>query len=406
MRYIAKFNLLLALLPFISGCVYEFDPTNIDVPGEDGKMLVIEGDIIAGGITQVSVSYTTKVLDYEESWVWIQGVSVWVENEAGEIWGSAPPEGVQDTSSYRVIPPYLYQIHKIDTRGLPLDAKYRLCVSIPGRGEYMSSFSPVIVTPPIDSITWSVSPDSLQAFLEVTTHDNRQQPGYYRWFYRENWDNSPDIIPNIRYNHNLNLMERYTEEQKQMMQHCLGESYSSGILVASTEKLDKNHLNKQRIMEISSQDKRVKGLYCITVIQTAMDKQGYAYWESIRKNTTGMGGLFDPQPSEINGNITSLANPDETVIGYINVCTASVGRRFIDWEKTDIYDRKGCMNMVMYPEAEWRILYENGKVPVYYGMTESGFEDMGIAAWVDKKCVETGDCFVAPPFWPKLKNVE
>jgi len=395
-----KFILLL-LLPIIYGCVYEFEPTDVQVPGADGKMLVIEGDIIAGGITQVSVSYTTKALEYDYIWDWLKGVSVWVENEAGEIWGSAPPEDVQDTSSYKLVTPYLYQIHKIDTRELPLDAKYRLCVSVPDKGEYMSSFKPVMATPPIDSITWSVSPDSLQAFLEVTTHDDRQQSGYYRWFYRENWENSPDLIPNIRYNYNLNLMERYSEEQKQMMQGCLGESYSSQILVASTEKLGKNHLNRQRIAGIGSNDKRVKGLYCITVIQTAMDKEGYAYWESIRKNTTGMGGLFDPQPSEINGNITSVTNPGETVIGYINVCTASVGRRFIDWEKTGIYDKKGCMNKVMYPQQEWRILYESGKRPVYYGMTESGYEDTGIAAWVDEKCVTVGECFRKPPFWPE-----
>jgi hypothetical protein len=47
MRYTGAYKFLLAVLPFICSCVYEFEPTDVPVPGEEGMMLVVEGDIIA-----------------------------------------------------------------------------------------------------------------------------------------------------------------------------------------------------------------------------------------------------------------------------------------------------------------------------------------------------------------------
>jgi hypothetical protein len=157
---------------------------------------------------------------------------------------------------------------------------------------------------------------------------------------------------------------------------------------------------KQRVAAIDSYDKRVKGMYCISVAQMSLDEEGYAYWESMKKNTTGMGGLFDPQPSEVNGNISSVTNSGETVIGYINVCTLQYGRLFVDWEKVGIYDKRGCSNVITYPMDQWRTAYAAGKRPVYYGMTESGGRDMSIAGWVDESCVRIGQCVGKPSFWP------
>lgn len=400
MRYTGMFKFLFAVLPLLCSCVYEFDPADVPVPGEDGMMLVVEGDIIAGGITQVSLSYTTEMFDYEYPWEWIQGASVWVENEAGEVWGAAPPDNFADTSGYRVQSPYGYLKHRIDTRDLPLDGKYRLCISIPDRGEYVSSFKPVQITPPIDSVTCSVSSDSLQAFLEVTSHGSAQETGRYKWIFRENWNNSPDIVPDIQYVYNGDFMADYTQSQKEAMMNCFGEAYSSGIIIASTEDLSENLVYRQRVAAIDSYDKKVKGMYCISVVQMSLDEEGYAYWESMKKNTTGMGGLFDPQPSEVNGNISSVINPGETVIGYINVCTLQYGRLFVDWDKVDIYDRGGCWNVIMYPMDQWRTAYAAGKRPVYYGMTESGGKDMSIAGWVDERCVKIEQCVGKPSFWP------
>ena len=49
----------------------------------------------------------------------------------------------------------------------------------------------------------------------------------------------------------------------------------------------------------------------------------------LKKNTESLGTIFDPQPSAIKGNVHSVSDPNEMVIGYINATTAQEQRIFI-----------------------------------------------------------------------------
>jgi hypothetical protein len=51
--------------------------------------------------------------------------------------------------------------------------------------------------------------------------------------------------------------------------------------------------------------------------------------EQMKKNTEALGTIFDPQPSALRGNIHSLSDPTETVIGYITTTTMRQQRIFI-----------------------------------------------------------------------------
>ena len=67
---------------------------------------------------------------------------------------------------------------------LPLAAKYRLAITTAG-GSYQSEFVPVISTPPIDSVGYTVSNGNVNIY--VNTHDPTNQATYYRWDYQETW---------------------------------------------------------------------------------------------------------------------------------------------------------------------------------------------------------------------------
>jgi hypothetical protein len=49
----------------------------------------------------------------------------------------------------------------------------------------------------------------------------------------------------------------------------------------------------------------------------------------MQKNTEDIGGIFDPQPSELTGNIQCISDPSETVIGFISCGVVREKRFFI-----------------------------------------------------------------------------
>ena len=49
----------------------------------------------------------------------------------------------------------------------------------------------------------------------------------------------------------------------------------------------------------------------------------------MKKNTESLGTIFDPLPSALKGNIRSLSNPSEVVIGYVNATTVQQKRMFV-----------------------------------------------------------------------------
>ena len=126
-----KFSRILAVVAAVltlGGCVYEFIPDRGELEMEDINVVVIEGDIVAGGITSVRVGYSLPLQDglwgsglgddpsssyYDplagsyDSWK----ASVWVESENGEIWGGETSELGEYT---------------IDTRELDLSGSYKI----------------------------------------------------------------------------------------------------------------------------------------------------------------------------------------------------------------------------------------------------------------------------------------
>ena len=68
-------------------------------------------------------------------------------------------------------------------------------IAIPGMGEYVSEFKRVMVSPPIDEITWSRSDDGTYINIEVTTHNMNTDKLYCKWNFYENWESNSVYTP-------------------------------------------------------------------------------------------------------------------------------------------------------------------------------------------------------------------
>ena len=385
MSIFKSFLALISVCALAGSCVYDYEPKDARVQGLDKPLVVIDGDIIVGGITKVKVSLTEPLA--EDAAVLPLGATVWVESQSGEIIPGLPVE--TDTNTF-----------EINTTGLQTTGRYRLGVSIPDRGEYISQFGDVMISPPIDEITWSISPDSTYANIEVTTHNSEAEKLYCKWNYAENWESDAVHIPYLDFNPNTSILRDLTPDETAERAYCFSEAVSTDICIAGTEKLAENIISKSVIRRIANTDMRARGLYAITVSQKALDKEAFLYWETLNKNIGSTGGIFSAQPSEHRGNITSLTSPEEVVIGYISVSTQTQMRAFIDW-KTMKFFKAECIFHILKESSEdlykdLKNYFYNGYRPVF---RQKELGELYLSALKCTDCRSYSNS-TRPDFWP------
>ena len=136
--------------------------------------------------------------------------------------------------------------------------------------------------------------------------------------------------------------------------------------------------------------------------QVALSENAYRFMEKMKKNTEELGSIFDPQPSELQGNIHCVTNPSEIVIGFVEVSEEKRKRIFI--KRSEVPDwgySPGCSTVEIDNILDSIKKYGSGRLPTIAGKT-SPFGAILTFYAADPGCV---DCTlsgtnVKPPFWP------
>lgn len=381
------FTLSLVTGTLAVSCVYDFIPTGIE---NDVNIIVIEGDIIAGDHSYFRISNTVP-LSSTTPVKYITQATVWVESESGEIISAAYDSNTAGT-------------FVANTMGLDLNKKYKLCVDVAKRGSYQSIYMPVLQTPQIDSITYSIGDNRSSVQLQVTTHNDHSDQKHYKWTYHEDWEFKVAYIPYIRYNLEKDIAETIPVEEIGVNYYCWERDSSTGIFIASTEKLSKNLVYKQPLNTIYSADRRVSYIYSILVSQISLSPQAYIYWETLKKNTEETGGIFAPQPSEMRGNLESITRPGEPVLGYISASTQTTKRIFLYDEKIRVYKAStACPSDTLLHYEGGANLWKNAAENGAYEILDYVDGNPRIGVWVSAQCtncVKAGGSKRKPIFWP------
>ncbi|MBS1604310.1 MAG: DUF4249 family protein, partial [Bacteroidetes bacterium] len=69
--------------------------------------------------------------------------------------------------------------------------------------------------------------------------------------------------------------------------------------------------------------------YSMLATQYVLSADAYKYWQIMQKNTQNLGSLFDPQPSQLQGNYHCISQPTTPVIGYLSASPLQQLRLFI-----------------------------------------------------------------------------
>jgi len=211
--------------------------------------------------------------------------------------------------------------------------QYRLHIRTTDGKQYTSDYTPVKYTPLIDSITWQRENDGLR--LYTNGRDPQNDTKYYQWKYEETWE--------IHSTYNNKLMYftdpvttiptavayKYPDKSDDTtIYKCWNTLNSSAIILGSTEKLTSDVVYLP-VQYIEPHSEKLSVLYSINLRQYAISKDDYLFLQKMKKNTEQLGTPFDPQPSEISGNIHCLTDPNETVIGYVEITQEQLKRIFI-----------------------------------------------------------------------------
>ncbi len=301
--------MLLIVIAFV-GCKKPYDPPAIASPA---SYLVVEGVINAGNDSTIIKLSRTVNLSSKVATNPLSGASISVISDQN----SSYP--LTETKAGTYMSP-----------GLNLNnaRTYRLNITTPDGKIYQSDFVTVLNSPPIDTIGYTVTKSDSSHGIQIFsgTHDPTNKAKYFRYDYQETWIFHSLYDSNYKSNGDTVLARDLVNDE---IYKCWRSDTSSNIVLTSSAKLTQSVISNNPITFISYDSEKIGDEYSILVKQYALTSDAYKFWTNLKKNTEQLGSIFDALPSQINGNIHSITNPTEPVIGYISVGSVSTKRVFI-----------------------------------------------------------------------------
>jgi hypothetical protein len=192
---------------------------------------------------------------------------------------------------------------------------------------YQSDMVPAKNSPPIDSVYYKIQNNGVEIYTD--THDPANNTKYYRWDYVGTFQ-FHSAFQSVSYLQTTpvdSIMPRTADQQVYI---CWRNDTSSTVLINTSAKLAKDVIEQNPIAFVPSTAEELESRYSILVKQYALTADAYNYYTQLKKNTEQLGGLFDPQPSQLTGNFHCISNPSEPVLGYITAGVSAQTRIYID----------------------------------------------------------------------------
>jgi hypothetical protein len=304
-RFIERYSpvLLVALLC----CV---DPYNISQVSYDAS-LVIDGYVTTDiKPQQVTISRAAHIGD--QSFIPEKGATVSIKTGKGEKY------------SLTEAAPGVYR--SIAFAGI-VGEKYTLSITTSDGKEYGSSEVELKDNPPISQVYAAYSKEFLNGDgaieIYLDTEDPQKKTRYYRWDYKETFEIKNPFPSSFVWVGGNDVIFRDLP-----VDHCWGQDSSKNVTVKTTTGLDADKITKATIRIIPAFSSIMRIKYSILVKQYALSQEGYAYWKSLADVNQSQGSLYDHQPGNVQGNVSSLSNPDDIVLGYFDAGKVTEKREF------------------------------------------------------------------------------
>jgi hypothetical protein len=298
---------LFVLLLSQGGCIESFSPPETI---STDKFLVVDGFLNASNDTSVIELRHSQNTNNNEAYTVESGAELTVESDGGALY-SFTEEG----EGRYILPP----VHVATTD------KYRLRIRRVSGKEYLSEYVNVSVTPPIDSINYRFDAGRNAMVIRVNSHDKTGQTRFYRWKYEETYQYRAPYYSLLVYD----PIEEYFESRREDINLCWASKKSNSIILGSTVKLTSDVIKDLPVNVVGISTNKLFIKYSILVKQYGLSKEEFEYWTSLSKTTQGTGSLFDPQPSQVTGNVRNVKDSKELVFGFFSVAKEEKMRIFM-----------------------------------------------------------------------------
>jgi hypothetical protein len=303
-KMIRPFGLIFLIMIISFSCYDSYQPPGVN---SNTSYLVVDAFVnTTDGTAIVKLSHTIP-LSSNDTLDQVNAAAVALEDESGNSYVlNFEGDG-------------LYQAKGLDVSSL---GKSRLVISFEGK-KYQSDFVAAQNTPPIDTVGWAIDRNYLN--INVSTHNAAGSSRFYRWKYTETWEyTSKYLTPYIVKNDSV-----WVRTKEENMARCWRSENDKKITIYNTAYLSDDVVSNFTVQKIPSNSIKLSSRYTILVQQQTLTKEAYAYWENVKKTTESLGGLYDPLPGAVPGNIHSVTDPSERVIGYFSIGSVSAKRIYI-----------------------------------------------------------------------------
>lgn len=372
-------SFVLPALVVLIACKKPYEPPVIKA---ETNFLVVDGSISCGNnaVTTITLSRTTRLSD---SILFVPELNAAVSIE-------------QEQGSNFIVAEQGNGIYSTQPLNLDPNHKYRLKIRTYNNKEYVSEYVAGKISPAIDSLTWKQKGD---VTVSVNTHDPSNNTRYYRWEFVETWNYESIYSTYYGVENGYIYFKNSPDTQTDS---CWRTANSTNIVLGSSIALSQDVISNLPVAVVPQHSERIGKGYSILVKQYALDREVFNYLRLIQRNTQQLGTLFDAQPSQLKGNIKSVDDPNEPVIGYIIASTVSEKRIFIrnhqltDWNfvPSSIF----CGTLITIPQnpVDYRIFdYPDLSFGPYYFVTGG----LVIAKKQCLECTEWGGTNKKPSFW-------
>jgi hypothetical protein len=354
-RFNTLFRISIACLLIVNGCVEPYDSPATKNPQD---FLVIDGFLnTTNGSAKITIKHSTP-LDSDNVPIVETGAMVEIKDDNGNA-----------------ILLFQTQPGRYERSGIVYDQqrKYTVYIKTMANKEYESA--PILLkqTPEIDSITWALENDNVEVY--VNTHDEANESRYYKWNAIETFKYHSKYASGFILEDGWKVINRPPASQ---IYFCWDEQPVYATSIASTTHLIDDVVSKKKIVAIPAGSLKISSRYSINIQQISLTEEAYLYWKDVQQTSEDLGSLFDPLPGQVVGNIHSLTNPSEPVIGYIGGGSVSEKRLYIDDDELPTRFRNHiyppCLMDTIPVRALQSVSNPNALIePVYDGLTVIGY---------------------------------
>ncbi len=323
-----KISLFLILAFAVTSCTEQYVFQNNDFE----SALVVEGTI-TNELKNQTIRLS-QVYQLEESGPKLEkGASVSVSDDQGNVY-----QFEEKDTLYSSITPFKAESGK----------KYQLKIRTSAGKNYTSDEQVLTTETKIDNLTATVANVDGQKGVQINVNgfDPTNTSKYYRYEYTETykivapmWDSRETTIVNVPAVPADPIEGTEAEParedivvslRKYETKTCFSSKNSNEIILNNTNSLSEDRVNFP-VRFISNQNYIISHRYSIFVKQYVQNLAAYTYYKTLRDLSSSGGVLSPKQPGFFYGNIKSVENPTEKVIGFFEVSAVSSERLFFNY---------------------------------------------------------------------------